>query len=295
MARKATRRTDASKWSRIALAVRENAPTIAVAGIAFSGSYRHITRLSNEHGQHGYNATAVAVCVDLLCTLGAEERQRDKRVGRTRPRGWVTWPTLVLALGISLTLAANLATADPGMWGHIIAAIPSVAMLVALSLLERRASHSAPTASSGADVTRTRARKPQPTKGLPTASGADHHTAPIPPSGPIATERSDDTDTDTANNDDGDDSDQLGDPPAMYSHEQMLAIARAMNDESLATRGRPVAVLTLRAAIGRRKEVARALLDELAARDAREAREARDAHDADNPENADRQDKETAS
>jgi hypothetical protein len=50
---------------------------------------------------------AVAVCIDLTCVMAARERQRDKQQGVATRR--LSWPTAVLAGGILLSLAANLA------------------------------------------------------------------------------------------------------------------------------------------------------------------------------------------
>jgi hypothetical protein len=73
--------------------------------------------------------------------MAARERQRDKRHGGTRR---LSWPTLVLAGGILLSLAANLAQSQPTTWGRIVAGTPSGAFLVAVSMLERRAIRPAP-------------------------------------------------------------------------------------------------------------------------------------------------------
>jgi hypothetical protein len=73
--------------------------------------------------------------------MAARERHRDKRHGDTRR---LSWPTLVLAGGILLSLAANLAQSQPTPWGRIVAGTPSVAFLVAVSMLERRATRTAP-------------------------------------------------------------------------------------------------------------------------------------------------------
>ena len=82
---------------------------------------------------------AVAVCIDLTCVMAARERRRDKQHGITTRR--LTWPTIVLAGGVGLSLAANLARAQPTAWGRVVAAIPSGAFLVAVSMIERRAAH----------------------------------------------------------------------------------------------------------------------------------------------------------
>ncbi|WP_214413789.1 DUF2637 domain-containing protein [Sphaerisporangium fuscum] len=116
----------------------DSGPVVLVALIAGAGSFTHIRDTATEHGQSGPMAWAIAVCVDLTCVMAARERQRDKRRDR-QARGLISWPTLVMTGGILLSLAANLAQADPSPWGWITAATPAVAFLVAVSLLERRA------------------------------------------------------------------------------------------------------------------------------------------------------------
>jgi hypothetical protein len=69
--------------------------------------------------------------------MAARERQRDKQLGVAARR--LSWPTAVLAGGVGLSLAANLAQAQPTAWGRIVAAVPPVAFLVAVSMIERRA------------------------------------------------------------------------------------------------------------------------------------------------------------
>jgi hypothetical protein len=55
------------------------------------------------------------------------------------PTRRLSWPTVVLAGGVLLSLAANLAQAQPTAWGRIVAAVPPAAFLVAVSMIERRA------------------------------------------------------------------------------------------------------------------------------------------------------------
>ena len=46
---------------------------------------------------------------------------------------------MVLAGGVGLSMAANLAQAQPTAWGQVVAAVPPAAFLVAVSMIERRA------------------------------------------------------------------------------------------------------------------------------------------------------------
>lgn len=152
-------------------AIRENVPVMALAGIAFGASYGHIVELCGEHGPHGWKQYATAGVVDLLCIIGAEERQRDKRIGRPR-NGRVSWPAVVLVTGIALTLLANIATAEPGPLGYFVAALPAGALLLAVSVLERRASHEAPAS------TRTERRRGAASTGTADRKMADPVPAP---------------------------------------------------------------------------------------------------------------------
>ncbi|MFG2021081.1 DUF2637 domain-containing protein [Actinomadura geliboluensis] len=121
---------------RILGTVADSGPVVVLAGIAAAGSFTHIRDTATEHGQTGWMAWAIAVCIDLTCVMAAGERQRDKSTGRDTGR--LSWPTVVLVGGILLSLAANLAQADPSVWGWITAGTPAGAFLVAVSMLERR-------------------------------------------------------------------------------------------------------------------------------------------------------------
>ncbi len=90
-------------------------PVVLLAVIAGAGSFSHIRDTAAQHGQRG-PMLAVAVCIDLTCVMAARERQRDKRLGIAVRR--LSWPTMVLADGVGLSLAANLAQAQPTAWGQ---------------------------------------------------------------------------------------------------------------------------------------------------------------------------------
>ncbi|WP_242883394.1 DUF2637 domain-containing protein [Actinomadura litoris] len=128
----------------------DSGPVVVLAGIAAAGSFTHIRDTATDHGQDGWMAWAIAVCIDLTCVMAAGERQRDKRTGRDTGR--LSWPTLVLVGGILLSLAANLAQADPSVWGWITAGTPAGAFLVSVSMLERRTATPATERTSSARV-----------------------------------------------------------------------------------------------------------------------------------------------
>nr|WP_285585329.1 DUF2637 domain-containing protein [Herbidospora sp. NBRC 101105] len=128
--------------SRVARWLLDSGPVVVLALIAGAGSFSHIRRTALENGQTGWMAWAIAICIDLTCVMAARERQRDKRTGRTAT-GRVSWPVVVMTGGITLSLAANLHQAYPTVWGWLTAATPAVAFLIAVSMLERRASGTA--------------------------------------------------------------------------------------------------------------------------------------------------------
>ena len=175
---KATRSAKLAEASRRNITtIRENVPVMALAGIAFGASYGHISKLCGEYGPRGWVQYATAGCVDLLCIVAAEERQRDRRIERTRIGRWVSWPTLVLVIGIALTLVANIATAQKDALGYFVAALPAGALLLAVSVLERRVSHTAVPKASG---TRMTARKQPQESGTGTAAPVPAETAAVP-------------------------------------------------------------------------------------------------------------------
>ncbi|WP_214111065.1 DUF2637 domain-containing protein [Acrocarpospora catenulata] len=178
---------------RLRSILADSGPVVVLAAIAAVGSFRHISALAAKYGQTGWQSWAVAVCIDLMCVMAAREIQRDKRTGRNR-RGWISWPSLVLAGGIVLTLAANLAEAHPSAWGWIVAATPAGAFLIAMSMLERRASHTPPTpvapvmgglvtdhcSAAGAHVTVETTPRPERHDELPAPERMPAQLAPSP-------------------------------------------------------------------------------------------------------------------
>jgi len=149
------------------LAVADALPVTVLAAIAGAGSFTHIRDTAAQHGQTGPMSWAVAVCIDLTCVMAARERQRDKQAGIPARR--LSWPAVVLAGGILLSLAANLAQAQPTAWGRIVAAVPPAAFLVAVSMIERRA-----------------AQRPRLTAGQDRAAGepsAPGRPSPVPDTG----------------------------------------------------------------------------------------------------------------
>lgn len=216
------------KLGRVRSTLLDSAPVVVLAVIAAVGSFTHISELAAEHGQYGWQSWAVAVCIDLMCVMAARELQRDKRTGRPR-RGPLSWPALVLAGGIVLTLAANLARAETSVWGWICAAMPAVAFLVAVSMLERRASHRSPPPAA------------VPVVDLATEAVPEIDATPLPS-------------FDVAEEPPGN---QPGPSPALLTFAQRLA------DEHSAKHGRPVTADLLRTRMGVSGDLAADLLRQI--------------------------------
>jgi hypothetical protein len=229
--------------ARTTAAAVDSGPVLTLAVIAGTGSFTHIRDTAIEHGQSGPMAWAVAICIDLTCIMAARERQRDKRTGR-RTR-LVTWPTLVLAGGIVLSLAANLAQAEPSWWGRITAATPCGAFLVAVSMLERRNTDSEPAATPAVpaqDEGRTsHPAVPTVEEVVPDVPQVVLDVPPVPDE-PVPSPV---PDVATSNG-----------APA----EALVAFARRVADEHHAKHGRPITRDTLRARLGVSNQLASDLL-----------------------------------
>ncbi|WP_113705645.1 DUF2637 domain-containing protein [Nonomuraea lactucae] len=208
----------------------DTGPVLVLALIAGAGSFAHIRDTAAEHGQTGWMAWAVAVCIDLTCVMAARERQRDKKTSRGR-LGLVSWPVLVLTGGIVLSLAANLAQAEATAWGWITAATPAGAFLVAVSMLERRASAPRPQ-----DI-------PQTSPVTVSASPAVAETSSAVPDRPALVPASED----------GQDDGPAPDPA-------LVDYARRVADEHTAKHGKPITRDLLRARLGVSNQLASDLL-----------------------------------
>lgn len=111
---------------------RATAGTVAaLAGLAGAISYSHMRQLAQDHGQAGWHAHAFPLSVDGLEIVASLVLLAEHRSGR-RP-GWLPWAALVT--GAVGSLAANVATADPGTISRIIAGWPALALVLAVKLL----------------------------------------------------------------------------------------------------------------------------------------------------------------
>lgn len=224
--------------ARLGPTLADSGPVVVLAAIAAAGSFTHIRDTARQHGQHGWMAWAIAVCIDLTCVMAARERQRDRRTGRRT--GPVSWPTLVLAGGVLLSLAANLAQAEPTAWGWLTAATPAGAFLVSVSMLERR--------SSG-----RRAAEPAASSSfVPPSFGR-------PSSELVLVRDEQDGQDDGSQQDAAPDRSESSSRPAA----ELLAFARRVADEHESQHGRPITRDALRARLGVSNQLASDLLRQI--------------------------------
>jgi pyruvate/2-oxoglutarate dehydrogenase complex dihydrolipoamide acyltransferase (E2) component len=106
------------------------ASVAVVAAVAGVISYSHMHDLAVRSGE-GWHAWLIPFAVDGLVVAASMTMVVRKRHGR--PGGLLAWVGLVAGIGASV--AANALSAEPTLIGRVVAAWPSVALLVAYELL----------------------------------------------------------------------------------------------------------------------------------------------------------------
>ncbi len=106
------------------------AGVLVVALVAALGSYEHMRALGVEVGE-GWRAGLLPFSVDGLGVVAAMTMLVRRWAGQ--PVGFLAWTALVLSLGVSL--AANVAAAEPTVEARLWAAWPPVGLLMAIELL----------------------------------------------------------------------------------------------------------------------------------------------------------------
>jgi hypothetical protein len=106
------------------------AGVVVVALVAALGSYEHMRALGVEVGE-GWRAGLLPFSVDGLGVVAAMTMLVRRWAGQ--PVGFLAWTALVLSLGVSL--AANVAAAEPTIEARLWAAWPPVGLLMAIELL----------------------------------------------------------------------------------------------------------------------------------------------------------------
>jgi hypothetical protein len=116
----------AARWWRDPFAVAAG----ALAAVAFAGSFEHTRSTIVEHGQTGWIATATALMPEASVLLGVLRIRRGGRPAQVR------WAWLVLVASAAFTIAANLAQAEPSLWGYVVAGWPAWAAIGAAGFIE---------------------------------------------------------------------------------------------------------------------------------------------------------------
>lgn len=106
---------------------------LGMGGLAGAASFRHVHDLAAAHGQTGWFAWAAAVSIEAMSLAAGLEIRRNHRHGRS-----AAFPACALIGGVGLSLAAQVARAEPTAWGWILAAVPAAAFLVVLKFALRR-------------------------------------------------------------------------------------------------------------------------------------------------------------
>jgi hypothetical protein len=103
---------------------------LAIGVMAGAAAFTHVHDLTVAHGQPDWIGWANAVAVELMAIyLGLEIRTR-RRAGQ--PVGFVG---VLLVAFAALSLAAQVAEAEPSVWGWTVAAVPSLAFLALVKVV----------------------------------------------------------------------------------------------------------------------------------------------------------------
>jgi Protein of unknown function (DUF2637) len=127
---------------------------LAVALVAAIASYDHQRLLAELAGEE-WRAWLLPISVDGLILTASRTMLTRQRAGRSA--GWLAW-TAMLA-GLTASLAANVAGAQPTLVGRLVAAWPPVALLLAYELLMQQVRATSRTAAARRTAPPTRPRR----------------------------------------------------------------------------------------------------------------------------------------
>ncbi|WP_405105794.1 DUF2637 domain-containing protein [Micromonospora sp. NBC_01405] len=148
---------------------------LAIGTMAGAAAFTHVHDLSVAHGQPNWIGWANAVAVELMAIyLGLELRARRRT---RRPVGLVA--SLLVAFAL-LSLAAQVAEAEPSVWGWTVAAVPSLAFLALVKVVLSNTPATPPTPEPDQPPT-DRYEVPEQ---APTDPDPERPAAPVPPAVP---------------------------------------------------------------------------------------------------------------
>lgn len=109
------------------------AGAVLVALVAGFASFRHIVGVALHFGEDAAVAYALPFCIDALMLVSVAAMAEDKKAGR-RPR---LSARVAFGFGVLASLGANVASADPTTGARVVAAVPALALLLAIEVLSR--------------------------------------------------------------------------------------------------------------------------------------------------------------
>ncbi|MFI7075349.1 DUF2637 domain-containing protein [Micromonospora sediminicola] len=105
-----------------------------IGGAAGAASFTHVHDVAAGHGQPGWLAWADAIVLELMSIAAGLELRRKRRLGTS-----VAFPTTVLLIAVSLSLAAQVVEAEASVIGWIAAALPALGFLAMVKIALGRA------------------------------------------------------------------------------------------------------------------------------------------------------------
>lgn len=151
------------------------AVTVVLGGIGAAAGFKHTHDWAVHHGQTGWLAWADAVVIEGIAVVAGFEIHRDHRLGRTRR---ISFPMVVLAAGVCVQMAAQVALAERTPAGWLLAAMPALGFLVVVKLLMRRSAYDTTETSADTAGENTSSAPDPPTPATSSASASS-----TPPSG----------------------------------------------------------------------------------------------------------------
>jgi len=178
----------------------ETVPVIALTGISFGGSCGNIFNFFGACGIEGVFQYGDTACPDLLCLVAAREILRDRRLGREKKFGWITWPMVVLITGIAMTLTLNFLGDDKAFlkwvsgsaWAPVAGLLPGAFLLLVLAIFHRRETGTAEAAGTSTGrrrITVAGQKAAEPVLAVPEPVPAASTAAPAAQSGTDSTEQ----------------------------------------------------------------------------------------------------------
>lgn len=106
---------------------------VVMGGMAGAASFTHVHDLTVEHGQPSWFGWVNAVVVELTSIAAGLEIRRRRRSGQP-----VAVIVAVLVVAVGMSLAAQVALAQPSVWGWIVAALPALGFLTSIKIVLAR-------------------------------------------------------------------------------------------------------------------------------------------------------------